>query len=128
MQQQNLSFFIVLVLYYFSFYFYIVEGACEGYEDEIEGQVKLMFQPAEETLWGAKAMVEAGVLENPKVDAAIDPLNVISHIHIEYFKKKRAIKSESQCGFHRKTVQVYRSYDNGTRFLYFDYIEWYNFL
>ena len=39
-------------------------------EDEIEGTIKLMFQPAEETLKGAKAMVEAGVLENPKVDAA----------------------------------------------------------
>lgn len=108
-------------------------GAAEvlkKHEDEIEGQVKLMFQPAEETLLGAKAMVEAGVLENPKVDAAmmihvfsgmpipsgtiivpdfgvlsaasdwfeikvqgkgghgampndsIDPLNVISHIHL----------------------------------------------
>lgn len=40
-------------------------------EDEIEGTVKLMFQPGEETLEGAKAMVEAGVLENPKVDAAV---------------------------------------------------------
>lgn len=39
-------------------------------EDEIEGTVKLMFQPGEETLQGAKAMVEAGILENPKVDAA----------------------------------------------------------
>jgi len=40
-------------------------------EDEIEGTVKLMFQPGEETLQGAVAMVEAGVLENPKVDAAL---------------------------------------------------------
>lgn len=40
------------------------------HEDEIEGTVKLMFQPAEETLSGAKAMIEAGLLENPKVDAA----------------------------------------------------------
>lgn len=100
------------------------------HEDEIEGTVKLMFQPAEEQLSGAKAMIEAGVLENPKVDAAamihifsgmpvpsgtllmpeggyvsasgdmfhievqgkgghgampqdsVDPLNVISHIHL----------------------------------------------
>ncbi len=42
----------------------------KNHEDEIEGTVKLMFQPAEEQLSGAKAMVEAGVLENPKVDAA----------------------------------------------------------
>lgn len=40
------------------------------HEAELEGTVKLMFQPAEEQLSGAKAMVEAGVLENPKVDAA----------------------------------------------------------
>jgi hippurate hydrolase len=40
------------------------------HEDEIEGTVKLMFQPAEESLSGAKAMIEAGVLESPKVDAA----------------------------------------------------------
>ena len=40
-------------------------------EDKIEGQVKLMFQPAEETLWGAKAMIEDGLMENPKVDAAM---------------------------------------------------------
>lgn len=38
--------------------------------DELEGTVKLMFQPAEEVLSGAKSMIEAGVLENPKVDAA----------------------------------------------------------
>lgn len=41
------------------------------HEDEIEGKVKLMFQPAEETMDGAKMMVEGGVLENPKVDAAM---------------------------------------------------------
>lgn len=102
----------------------------KNHEDEIDGQVKLMFQPAEETLAGARNMLDAGVLENPKVDAAmmihvstgmpipagsvfipnagiassasdwftinvqgkgghgampndtIDPLNVISHIHV----------------------------------------------
>ena len=40
------------------------------HEDEIEGTVKICFQPNEETLGGAKAMIEAGVLENPHVDAA----------------------------------------------------------
>lgn len=39
-------------------------------EDELEGTVKLMFQPAEEQFKGSPAMIEAGVLENPKVDAA----------------------------------------------------------
>jgi len=42
----------------------------KAHEDEIEGWVKLLFQPAEESLSGAKAMIEAGVLESPKVDAA----------------------------------------------------------
>ena len=36
----------------------------------IKGNIKLMFQPAEEGPGGAKPMIEAGILENPKVDAA----------------------------------------------------------
>ena len=43
----------------------------KAHEDEIEGTIKLMFQPAEETMDGGKMMVEAGVLENPHVDAAM---------------------------------------------------------
>lgn len=42
----------------------------KAHEDALEGTVKLMFQPAEENLKGAKALVDAGILENPKVDAA----------------------------------------------------------
>ena len=41
------------------------------HEDEIEGTVKLMFQPAEELLEGSKDMIEHGVLQNPSVDAAL---------------------------------------------------------
>ena len=41
-------------------------------KDEWEGTVKIMFQPGEEVLpGGAKLMIEAGVLKNPKVDKAI---------------------------------------------------------
>jgi len=40
-------------------------------EDELQGTVKLMFQPAEETFEGSRDMIEAGVLDNPKVDAAM---------------------------------------------------------
>jgi amidohydrolase len=41
-------------------------------KDEFEGTVKIMFQPGEEVLpGGASLMIEAGVLENPKVDKAI---------------------------------------------------------
>ncbi|KJF27444.1 peptidase M20 [Clostridium aceticum] len=40
-------------------------------EEKIVGTVKLFFQPAEETVGGAKPMIEAGVMENPKVDAVL---------------------------------------------------------
>jgi len=42
-----------------------------GCRDEIAGTVVLCFQPAEEGRGGAKRMVAEGVLENPKVDAAM---------------------------------------------------------
>ena len=41
------------------------------HEDEIEGTIKLMFQPAEEVFEGSRDMIESGLLENPKVDAAL---------------------------------------------------------
>lgn len=40
-------------------------------ESNLEGTVKLMFQPAEETFEGAKNMIENGILENPAPDAAL---------------------------------------------------------
>ncbi|MDR1362876.1 MAG: amidohydrolase [Spirochaetaceae bacterium] len=39
-------------------------------KDRFSGTVKLLFQPAEETVGGAERMIAAGVLENPRVDAA----------------------------------------------------------
>lgn len=39
------------------------------YEDQLEGSVKLMFQPDEEGLTGARSMIDAGVLDG--VDAAM---------------------------------------------------------
>lgn len=41
------------------------------HEAEIEGTIKLMFQPAEEIFEGSQDMIRAGLLENPKVDAAL---------------------------------------------------------
>lgn len=41
------------------------------HRDEIKGNVKFVFQPAEEGPGGAKPMIEEGVMEDPKVDAAI---------------------------------------------------------
>ncbi len=40
-------------------------------EENLNGTVKFMFQPGEEVILGAKTMVEAGILENPKPDAAV---------------------------------------------------------
>ena len=45
-------------------------------QDKIEGSVKLVFQPDEEGFTGAKKMIKAGVLKNPKVDAAM-----AMHVH-----------------------------------------------
>lgn len=43
----------------------------KDHEEEIEGTVKLMFQPAEEVFEGSNDMIEAGLLENPAVDGAL---------------------------------------------------------
>lgn len=51
-------------------------------EAEIHGNIKLMFQPGEETLTGAKQMIQAGVLEDPKVDAAM-MIHVFTGLEIE---------------------------------------------
>lgn len=45
-------------------------------QSQIEGTVKLVFQPDEEGFTGAKKMITAGVLENPKVDAGM-----AMHVH-----------------------------------------------
>lgn len=41
------------------------------HEDEIEGTIKLDFQPAEEIFEGSHDMIESGLLKNPDVDAAL---------------------------------------------------------
>ena len=41
------------------------------HETEINGTIKLCFQPAEEIFEGSKDMIDAGLLKNPKVDAAL---------------------------------------------------------
>lgn len=44
------------------------------YQDELKGNVKFIFQPSEEETGGAAAVIQAGVLQNPAVDA-------VFHIH-----------------------------------------------
>jgi len=40
------------------------------FADQLPGKVKFIFQPAEENFGGGRDIVQAGVLDNPKVDAA----------------------------------------------------------
>jgi amidohydrolase len=40
-------------------------------KDSLKGNIKLIFQPAEEGPGGAKPMIEEGVMENPKVDYVV---------------------------------------------------------
>ena len=61
----------------------------KDHEQELNGTVKLMFQPGEEILGGAKEMVEHGLLENPHVDAAVG-IHISSTTpcgHIDYCNK-----------------------------------------
>jgi len=51
----------------------------KDHQNDLCGNIKFIFQPNEEGLTGAKAMVRAGVLENPKVDAAM-ALHVVSGV------------------------------------------------
>ena len=54
----------------------------KAHEAELEGMVKLMFQPAEETMDGGKMMIGEGVLKDPKVDAAF-AMHVFSNMPME---------------------------------------------
>lgn len=71
----------------------IVLGAAKllsNMKDSLKGNIKLFFQPAEETVGGAKPMIEEGVMENPKVDAVfglhVSPEIPTGSIGIKYGK------------------------------------------
>jgi amidohydrolase len=57
---------------------------------ELKGNVKLIFEPAEETVGGARFMIEEGVLDNPKVDAVIG-LHVSENIEVGKIGVKRGV-------------------------------------
>ena len=54
-------------------------------EDKLCGTVRLMFQPAEETMEGSRNMIDAGVLENPGPDAALAFHVTSGQIPLGYF-------------------------------------------
>ncbi len=45
--------------------------ALNTFKDDLNGNIKFLFQPAEEGPGGAKPMIEAGVMENPHVDYCV---------------------------------------------------------
>jgi amidohydrolase len=51
--------------------------------ESFRGRIKFVFQPAEESLGGARAMIADGVLDDPKVDAAFG-LHLISILPLGY--------------------------------------------
>ena len=59
-----------------------------GMTDRFPGVVKLIFQPAEETVGGAKLLIEEGVLDNPPVDAIfglhVDPTLDVGSFGLRY--------------------------------------------
>ena len=48
-----------------------VAAALSEMRSDLHGRVKLIFQPAEETLSGAQAMIADGVLDDPKMDVVL---------------------------------------------------------
>lgn len=49
-------------------------------KDDFKGNVKLMFQPAEEIFKGSRMMIEEGLLEDPKVDVAFAMHTGLDHL------------------------------------------------
>lgn len=63
-------------------------------EEELEGNVKIFFQPAEETNGGAKTMIQAGCLKDPDVDYVLSlhimPYMDAGHVELKYGKLNAA--------------------------------------
>ncbi|MEM7586646.1 MAG: M20 family metallopeptidase [Acidobacteriota bacterium] len=62
--------------------------------EELGGTVKLLFQPAEETVGGAQLLIAAGVLENPQVEA-IFGLHVEPDIDVGRFEVRYGQRNAS---------------------------------
>ena len=67
-------------------------------KDEIQGNIKLMFQPAEEIFTGAKAMLDNGLMTNPNVDASFD-LHVMTELPVGCIAYRSGYASSSCDGF-----------------------------
>jgi amidohydrolase len=74
----------------------------KGMEGNFDGTVKFFFQPAEEAQGGAKRMIEAGCMENPRVDHVIG-----LHVHPTVPAGKLQFKSGAFCAMScRATITI----------------------
>lgn len=60
------------------------------YKEQLKGNIKLLFEPAEETVGGASYMIKEGVLENPHVDAVLG-LHVTEDLDVGKIKVKNGV-------------------------------------
>lgn len=67
-------------------------------KENIHGNVKLMFQPAEEIFTGAQAMLDNGLMENPSVDASVD-MHVMTEIPLGSIAYRPGYSTSSCDGF-----------------------------
>ncbi|WP_138206100.1 M20 metallopeptidase family protein [Haloimpatiens lingqiaonensis] len=72
-------------------------------KDRLEGNVKLLFEPAEETTGGAKLMVKEGVLDDPNVDAVIG-LHVEEWLNVGEIGLKKGVVNAASNPFTVKII------------------------
>ncbi|WP_238882308.1 M20 family metallopeptidase [Clostridium sp. YIM B02551] len=72
------------------------------HKESLNGNVKLLFEPAEETIGGAPFMIKAGALENPHVDAIIG-LHVNESLRAGEIKVKKGVVNAASNPF---TIKV----------------------
>lgn len=73
------------------------------YKDEYSGNIKLFFEPAEETLGGSKFMINQGVLENPNVSAIVG-LHVTENLKCGQIQIKDGMVNASSNPFQIKII------------------------
>lgn len=80
-------------------------------KDKLNGNVKLFFEPAEETTGGAKIMIKEGVLEDPQVDNVIG-LHVEENIEVGKIGVKRGVVNAASNPF---TIKIKGKGAHGAR-------------
>ena len=81
------------------------------FKSDLKGNVKLFFEPAEETTGGAQLMIKDGVLENPYVDAVIG-LHVDENIPVGKIGIKKGVVNAASNPF---TIKIKGKGGHGAR-------------